>query len=533
LLRFTRRAVLIGASSAPFAAHAAAEGLRCIVTIGGESFTFDAAASEDLGAFASPAGFTQNCFRATDSRLPLTIYFRPDANSSREEVVFELGRLWEGRPQNLGPYRVEILRGSRRLAAVEVPRHFWFSRWRWQSAPRAVTARIEDLSREGLIPPLALSNGASFGPAPEAPTAARYAIMELAGISPDMGASGERADIGLVTEHQARYLCTKAGDALSTLMAQAEAAGTLPWHLRDERTNAPVDLDRHAEMSWYGGRNAGKPQIALTESGIGLDSAHQPALAYVPYLLTGDPYHLEDLQFAANFNRGTLPPAYRLSIPQPRAFAWSLRTLAQAAKVTPDRVPQWLLPAGYFKKDLDRTRTWFEKEYVDAPDPLRRIFRATDNLADSRDEVLAPSGTWIAPWQHEFIGAVLGWVVLMGFEDWRKSFVWQLGGTVARTSAQSGWGRAYPSPYRLLVKEDKSAPVVESWGDAWRITSTRANWAQAKDLAEDDPMSAIFARGALAMGVRLGVKDAEEPLRWMTDQLRRRKAVVPYKWRLT
>jgi hypothetical protein len=532
--RLTRRAAFVAVASVPFVARAGVgeDSLRAVLTMNGQSFTFDANKADDLGVFKSPAGFTQSCLRATDPRLPLTVYFRPDVDTDRVEVVFEAGRVWDGSPANLGAYRVEITRGEKRLAVIEVPQHFWFSRWRWQSAARPIVAQVAVLHQRGLIPPLVNPSESFPGRAPASPRAEHYRVMELAGIAPDMGATGERNDIGLVTEHQARFLCTQAKDALSTLREQAEVAGTIPWHIRDERTGAPVDLDRHQEMTWYGGREVGKPHISLTESGIRIDSAHQPALAYVPYLLTGDPYHLEDLQFAANFNRGSLPPQYRLSIPQPRAFAWSLRTLAQAAKVTPDAVPQWLLPADYFRKDLDRTRTWFEKEYVDNPEPLRRVFRATDNLAYARDEPQAPGGTWISPWQHEFVVAVMGWLVLMGFEQWRRAFIWQVGGTLARTSDRSGWNRAYPSPYRLLVKGDKAGPTVESWAEAWRLTSARAELHERTSLADGDPMSAIFTRGALAMAVRLGVKDAQEPLRWLTEELQSKSAVIPYKWRL-
>ncbi|MGE4062929.1 MAG: hypothetical protein AB7E79_06135 [Rhodospirillaceae bacterium] len=515
------------------AARAAEPGLRAVVRLGGETFSYDAQGAEDLGAFSSPAGFTQRCLRAAAGRLPLTVHFRPDQGSDRLEVVFELGRVWDASAKNLGPYRVEIRRGDQTIASVDVPQHFWFGRWRWQSAPRPLAAGIATLRERGLIPPYARGREKFFARAPDSGPAERYRIMELAGVFPQMGATGERHDIGLVTEHQARYLCTEDPSALATLRAQAEAAGTLPWHIRDERTDGPVDLDRHATMSWYGDPNVAKPHIPFAKTGISIDSAHQPALAYIPYLLTGDPYHLEDLQFAANYNRGELPPAYRLSIPQPRSFAWSMRTLAQAAKVTPERVPRWLLPASYFRADLERTRTWFEKEYVNSPDPLRRIFRATDNLAYSRDESpQAPEGTWISPWQHEFLAASLGWIVLMGFEEWREAFLWQIGGTLARTAGRSGWHRAYPSPYRLLIKNEKSEGAVESWSEAWRISRTRAKWEERDDLAYEDPTYAIYTRGALAIAARAGVTEAAAPLTWITEQLHRKDAAVPYKWRL-
>lgn len=529
----SRRAVLISSACGPFAAQAATASLRVVVHYQGETMTFDAADAQDLGSFTSPAGFTQQCLRAVHPRTPLTVMFRPDTGTDRVEVVFELGRLWSGAPGNLGPYRAEIMRGQKTLAHVDVPGHFWFGRWRWKSAERPVVARIADLRAQGLIPPYARKTETFFARAKETEGVHRYRPMELAGVFAKMGATGERADIGLMTEHQARYIVTENADALANVRAQAEAAGTLPWHIRDERAGAPVDLDRYATMSWYSDRSVADPHIALTDTGIRIDSAHQPALAYLPYLLTGDPYHLEDLQFAANFNRGTLPPRYRLSIPQPRAFAWSLRTLAQAAKVTPEKVPSWLLPARYFRSDLDRTRAWFEKTYVSSPDPLHAVFRATDNPQHARDEApKAPGGTWIAPWQHEFLVAVLGWLVLMGLEEWRESLVWALGGTLARTSGKTGWSRSRPSPYRLILKPDKNSPVERSWDDAWRLSRDRARWNDADDLVEPDPTYSIYTRGALALAVRAGIKDAEAPLAWMTDQLRKQGVTVPYKWRL-
>ncbi|MCC6914462.1 MAG: hypothetical protein IT566_12230 [Rhodospirillaceae bacterium] len=527
----SRRTLLAGAACAPFAARAASAGLRVLVRLDGETFTYTADGAEDLGAFASPAGFTQNCLRATQTRGPLTVYFRPDQTSDRLEVVFERGRLWDGAPANLGPYSAEIQSAGKTRARVEVPRHLWFSRWRWQSDERPVKADISALKSRGLIPPFARRTFARPAPPPKSES---YRVMELAGVQPRMGSTGERPDIGLVTEQQARFLCTEARDALTALRGQAEAAGTLPWHMRDERTGAPVDLDTYKTMSWYGDRNVGDPHIDLADTGISIDSAHQPALAYVPYLLTGDPYHLEDLQFAANYNRGALPPPYRLSIPQPRSFAWSIRTLAQAANVTPDKTPRWLLPAGYFRSDLDRTRKWFEATYVESQKPLHKIFRATDNPDNARDEPpQAPGGTWISPWQHEFIVAALGWAVLMGFDAWRKSFQWALGGTLDRVSGHSGWRRSHPSPYRLIVKAEKNGAVAGSWDEAWKLSSVRARWPEQNDaLADGDPTYAIYTRGALAMAARLGVKDAEAPLAWITDQLRRQDAAVPYKWLL-
>ena len=529
----TRRFIL--AASTAFAARAGlvrAEEppLRAVVTLDGQPFSYEAAKGKDLGDFTSEiGGFTQRCLKVTHDACPLIVFFRPDHDGKRLEVVFEHGDLTGAPPQNLNGYGVEIFSGTTSLAKIDVPKHFWFGRWRWQSAPRPIVGDVKALIAKSALPPYALSK--DVGSPPLAP----YATMGLAGVTPFMGATGERPDIGLLTEPQAHYVCTGSRDALAIVRAQAEAAGTLPWHMRDGKTGAPVDLDAFSKMSWYPERPNGAPHIPLANTGIFIDSAHQPALAYLPYLLTGDPYHLEDLQFAANFNRGTLPVEYRLSIPQSRAFAWSMRTLAQAATVTPATTPRWLLPRAYWQKDLSRTRAWFDENYVKSRDPVRAVFRSSDNPGSNRaDGAAAPEGTWIPPWQEEFLATVLGWMVMMGFEDWRPAFKWKIASTIARTDGKSGWQRSHSTPYRLVIRPDKAAPYVKNWSEAWQLTSTLAEWppSDADEIQGNDLTYYTYTRGALVMALSLGVQEARPCLTWLEDQLRRRNATIPYRWRI-
>jgi hypothetical protein len=107
------------------------------------------------GDYEGP-GFVQRCVMVAHPDLPMTVFFRPDRDSARTEVVFELGRLWSGPPRRLGPYTAEILRGGQTLAKIDVPQHFWFSRWRWQSVRRPVVKRPAALIAAGLLPPFAV-----------------------------------------------------------------------------------------------------------------------------------------------------------------------------------------------------------------------------------------------------------------------------------------------------------------------------------------------------------------------------------------
>ncbi len=78
------------------------------------------------------------------------------------------------------------------------------------------------------------------------------------------------------------------------------------------------------------------------------DGAHQPDPFTVPYLLTGDPFYLEGLQFWAGANSLNTNPGtgyigrsgpYAFIYDQVRGEAWTLRTLTNAAVLTPDAGP--------------------------------------------------------------------------------------------------------------------------------------------------------------------------------------------------
>ncbi len=576
----TRRSVLSGVSAAGIAmvhsrrAVADVAPLSVVVTINGQNFAYREADGTDLGDFVSPiGGFTQRCVRTDLAGSPLSVFFRPDRDSERAEIVFELGRLFNvTTPTHLGAYTVTIFRGDQQIARVEVPTHYWFSRWRWQSAPRPVVADVGNLIGQRLLPPYDRAGGvlkdnlvSTCVPLPPNPgrppskklvctttnqpiwvpsttmpsvmtTHTPYTVMGLAGVEPYMPRTGERPDIGLVTESQAQYICTGASAPLNATMAQAEASGTVPWHMRDENTGAPINFRTYPRANWYWDSRVGSPWVKTVESPITPDSAHQPALAYVPYMLTGDPYFLEEMQFASTFNWGTIPPNYRPGIPQSRSFAWSMRTLAQLARVTPSNVPSWLLPQSYWRGFLDENRVMLETVYVGASSPVRSMFRSTADIESSRDEgAAAPGGTWIDPWQDEFVASVMGWILSMGFNDWQYAYDWKMGTDVARTSTTSGWVRAYATPYRVILRPERTASLARTWSEAWSLTQSVTGIPSVADpdkWVDPDMTYLAYTRGALAMAKSIGTFGVDENLLWATSQLRNAGWRTAYKWRI-
>jgi hypothetical protein len=537
-----RRVLLSGAAAgigfaAPFsgavgrAATPNAAPLKVVITLNQKRFEFDEAKGRDLGDYAGPR-FVQRCVLVMLPDLPLSVLMRPDRDSDRVEIVVELGRLWSGKPAHLGAYTADILRGDIQLVHVEVPEHYWFSRWRWQSSPRPLIAQPADLIREGLIPPYANIPGLARRHPKRPPKI--YTPMGTAGINPYMPATGEGNDIGPVTEPQGMYLCLGDPQALQEVLYQAEASATVPWHMRDEKTGGLFDVKTYPHGGWYG-REVDSPFIPTLRSKVVPDTAHQPSLSYLPFLLTGDPYFLEELQFQTMWGLGDNPPQYRrddqciLGVGQTRALAWSLRNLVQLAKVTPDRVPAWLLPKGFWARVLENNRLWFDATFVRSTAPEQRIFRITKIGGNPQSRIVA-RGTYYPPWQQDFLAFIMGWVVMLGFESWRDAFVWTIGATIARTNGKSGWIRAYSTPYVLVIRPSPSDPVASSWAEAWALNVEKQGFKYSDPNAFFKPNSGFFeyTRGALALGVRLGVPEARECFAWADEQARVKG--IYYKW---
>jgi hypothetical protein len=513
--------------------------LRAVIDYEGRAYVFDEIAGEDLGVYREPGGrFSQGCVRVEHPDLTgLVVQFRADPDGSRDEVVFELGDTTAGNvAANMAGYVATISRGPTTLAKLEVPQHYWYSRWRWQSAPRPVCASLAELIAEGLVPSYDETLASNR---PRSP-ARTYSPMGLAGLTAYMPSTGERDEIGLFTEAQAEYLCTADATSLGSMLAQAEASGTLTWHYRDEIGGGIFDFVTHPQATLYG-----TPTIPWCKSDIVLDVAHEPSLCFLPFLLTGDPYYLEEVQFAATYNVICNPPAAREKFcigNAVRAHAWALRTLAQATTVTPDDVPCWLKPASYWKAWLDKERDWMLATFVNATaappigDPFHFLVTCDGSPAGAM-----PAGCVVQTYMEDYEGAVLAWVVAAGHSDWMTILEWKMCNTLARTNGTSGWCRAKPVLYNTALRPAADAPYVETWADAWAL-----NEAMQSDTCAYDDENAIppgdsltyasYCNASLAIAATLGVEGAAECTEWLSGQIRANSKANKYidrKWAIT
>lgn len=241
-----------------------------------------------------------------------------------------------------------------------------------------------------------------------------------------MPATGGRADIGLLPGWIALYLYTMDEGAAMATFGTADSAGHWPIHYRDAATQLPVSLEDYPRLTTH--RNTfGRPDNPLPpckncSSKLVPDNAHQPSFVFVPYLLTGDYFYLEELHFWANYNVFNTSPSSRdygkalYKFMQVRGQAWSLRTLAQAVWITPDTHPL----KGYFQTQLDNNFSYYMSKYVNNP-AANRLGWVRSSWKNPEHKTVLISG-----WQDDFFTMVINYARHLGFARAKPLLEWKL-----------------------------------------------------------------------------------------------------------
>jgi len=301
--------------------------------------------------------------------------------------------------------------------------------------------------------------------------------MGVGAASPAMPNTGGRNDIGLLPGWAAMYLLSMDPRAKQVTLGTADLAGSWSVHYRDKRTALPVSLMDYPYMTILGnpgdtrnpktGKQEGFPRCApdACKTPYKVDSAHQPAFAYLPYLVTGDHYYLEELQFWAMWNVFYSNPGYRKNIRglvephQVRGQAWSLRTLAEAAYVTPDSHPLKRDFLAILKSNLD----YYNALYSDNPAANRL------GVVDNKPAVVYKGKTAVAPWQDDFFTSAVGHVAELGFKDAQPLLKWKAKFPIARmVGAGACWVDG--ANYTITVRDSPGAPIYDSIAQAYRST---------------------------------------------------------------
>lgn len=334
--------------------------------------------------------------------------------------------------------------------------------------------------------------------------------MGLGLATQSMPDGGAHDDIGPLPRWTAVYLLSQDAAARIATLGMGELAGSWSIHYRDRKTDLPVSLDSHPYVSTTDNRDdtrnpgtGGYEQTAPCPTRLACatpyneDAAHQPSFAYVPYLVTGDHYYLEELHFWANYNLVSRTPGYREFArgllyrgEQDRAQAWSLRTLGHAAYITPDEHPL----KKYFTSKLEENIEFFHQLYV-IGQPNR-----FGGLKPSYDYPAA------APWMDDFWTWSVGHLVALGFEKARPLARWKAQFPVQRM----GFGTANPddycwifgAAYQLRVARNADAPMFQTIREVYR--NTNGQHLAGSDGFDDRGLPCASSALATALGLRIG-----------------------------
>lgn len=289
-----------------------------------------------------------------------------------------------------------------------------------------------------------------------------YDPMANGDLSSYMPETGAHEDIGPLPNFAAIWLLTQDPKALANVIANGACGGSFQIHYRNKATDNPVTLDEYPYMTILGnesdtrnpvtGKYESFPVVANGLEVHNPDDAHQPSIAFVPYLVTGDYWQLEELQFWANWNMILGNPGYRkdktglLFWGQNRAQAWSMRTLGHAAYLTPDAHPL----KKYFTEKLGNNLAYYNDHYTK---------NASANAMGYLDGQFPYEPYGIAPWMDDFFTWTIGYLAQLGFADAQSLAVWKSKFVVGRLTAP-GYCWLKASVYSLQVGTADQKPYA-------------------------------------------------------------------------
>lgn len=303
-----------------------------------------------------------------------------------------------------------------------------------------------------------------------------------------MGTTGAQASIGPLPRWTSLYIVHPDVRAYHWMLANTDALGAYSIHYRDEPTGFPVSIQKHPNITtvnwaaakqmasqnnakgaaykadtlkncfnnavvsncktiWYG---TGNPNI--------WDESHQPAEAYVPYMVTGDYYYMSELAFGASHNEIYANEGYRgfskglidQAHSQVRGKAWVLREMTNAAWLLPDSHPL----KAEFTADVENSLADWNAKYSNNPNANALGLMNTGPIYD----VNGGTRNGVAPWQHNFLtwsaghAAELGFAGAAEFRTWLAKFEIGLM-TDWQNNPTEGYCWLEASAYKVQVKD--------------------------------------------------------------------------------
>jgi hypothetical protein len=419
-----------------------------------------------------------------------TRVYNDASHSSRVDVTVENVLNKSGATTVL--YDVSIVVGGVERFARSSVRHFYLTRWRqsFESGGPfgSVTPDLAAFNKTGAIPPYLplVNNHVDVADGPE------FDLLGPGAVYSDMSAHGGRAELAPYPDWIGRYLAHRDPNQRAFVLTSGDLAGSWPVHVREPEDAAPalsgvgsgrfVSLDQRPTL-WFDERaeenafdyvrglplpireysfvcsehpvedETGCRPVPENLTRLIPDNAHQPALAYVPYLLTGDRYYADEMVFWADYGMlrtypgdGVRGATGILQNNEVRAFGWALRNLVDAAAYAPESSVR-----SYLQNKVAANLQWLD-EYAGS-----RIGAANGNplgilWTDMRSEI-----GYVSLWEQTYLAYAIDRANRQGFA----------GGLIHRDAIANLQLQLFTNPDWKLVANtgcDPNGPPTCHWG---------------------------------------------------------------------
>jgi hypothetical protein len=450
---------------------------------------------------------------------------------------------WAG---NIG-YDVAVLAGSPGRVVYEKKNvdHRRLSRWRkdfwWPAAPPqadvihdlaclSASRALPNYDRSLVIPEKMLAQEAKQWSA-----SGETDIMGSGSLCKYMPTTGGRAEIGPYPNWTVEYLLSMDPRAKAIVLGNGDLAGSWPIHVRSAETGRILTLDQRPKF-WLNGYRTEDKERPLWQPDrkppppehmadgkqdpyyLSPDVAHMGSFAYVPYLVTGDYYYLEEAYFWANYALLAQWPVPRqdgrgIMADQIRGDAWGLRNIADAARISPDGDPE----GKYFAERIHNNMADMTARMY-GPDANKLGFWGLRTVADARIQNPAnPRWMITAPWEHDYLMWSLHHLTELGFADAAKprdfEFRWRVGAFTHPREFPPVMG----APYRMAVGELGPDRKVIFYDDWRKLAEENVKLSPLPKTGKIRPSYDYSAYLALVCAVDAGFPKAAEALKTLLE----------------
>ncbi len=360
-----------------------------------------------------------------------------------------------------------------------------------------------------------------------------WQIMGRGPLTAYMPTTGGRPEIAPYPLWTVEYLLSMAPRAKALVLAAGDLAGAWPIHVRARTTGRIMTIDQRPEF-WLDERGKDRPrwkpdrhpadprQVRLSP-----DQAHQPSLAYVPYMATGDYYYLEEAYFWANYCLLDSWPHPRenargILAGQIRGDAWALRNLGDAAWIASDGDPE----AAYFDEKVRNNLAHRTKRMYGPPEFNKLGAWGLRTVEDARIQDPAnPRWLVIAPWEHDYLIWSLHHLVELGYAEAARPRDFLLRLRIGALTHPDEFDPRLAAPYRMVVGEKGPAGEAVVYDD-WKKLAAENVRLSKPEVPDCACCYGYSARAAVVCAVDAGFPKAREALERIESLLPEHRKVM-------